>query len=240
MSNERNQGGAGDAMRFDRLVDGELAGAEYREALAELDEEPDAWRRCALAFLEAQAIRNELKRVRSEADGANPAQQRLTSPPERARSGHWPGLVTSLTVAASLMLAFILGIATPNLFPGMMQDSAGVGNDRELAATDKPNNASDGEIRHQTLRPIGNVRLVMDGGADGPRSGQVPVYEAQPGVNPLSNARPTLGPELIEWLEHSGYTVLHEQQYFPATLDDGRQLIVPVDGYQITPVGRKY
>ena len=40
--------------RFDRLVDGELSEEERRELLAGLDNEPGGWRRCALAFLEAQ------------------------------------------------------------------------------------------------------------------------------------------------------------------------------------------
>lgn len=39
---------------FDRLVDGELPEPERREVLLSLDRQPDGWRQCALAFLEAQ------------------------------------------------------------------------------------------------------------------------------------------------------------------------------------------
>ena len=49
-----------DDVLFDRLVDGELSAAERRELLASLDGRPTGWRRCALAFLEAQTWQDEL------------------------------------------------------------------------------------------------------------------------------------------------------------------------------------
>ncbi len=55
-----------DNARFDRLVDGELSSAEYQALLAALDEEPGGWRRCALSFLEAQALERELGSLRRE------------------------------------------------------------------------------------------------------------------------------------------------------------------------------
>jgi hypothetical protein len=44
-----------DPQILDRLVDGELAEAERREVLQTLERQPDGWRQCALAFLEAQS-----------------------------------------------------------------------------------------------------------------------------------------------------------------------------------------
>jgi hypothetical protein len=71
--------------------------------------------------------------------------------------------------------------------------------------------------------------------------GQVPVYEAAGEIEQLLAAEgPVLKPELIELLRQRGYEVHYEQQYFPAPTDDGRQIIVPVDGYQITPVSVRY
>ena len=48
---------------FDRLADGELSLEETRSLLRSLDERPDGWRRCALAFLEAQAWSQELQKL---------------------------------------------------------------------------------------------------------------------------------------------------------------------------------
>jgi hypothetical protein len=53
-----------DDVKLDRLVDGELSADEYRALVASLDEEPGGWRRCALAFLEAQALAGEISGVR--------------------------------------------------------------------------------------------------------------------------------------------------------------------------------
>jgi len=44
-----------DPQILDRLVDGELAETERREVLRTLERQPDGWRQCALAFLEAQS-----------------------------------------------------------------------------------------------------------------------------------------------------------------------------------------
>jgi len=44
-----------DPQVLDRLVDGELAEGERREVLRTLERQPDGWRQCALAFLEAQS-----------------------------------------------------------------------------------------------------------------------------------------------------------------------------------------
>ena len=43
-------------VQLDRLADGELPAEDYRALLAALDVEPNGWRRCALALLEAQAF----------------------------------------------------------------------------------------------------------------------------------------------------------------------------------------
>jgi hypothetical protein len=55
-----------DDILFDRLVDGELSGAERRALLESLDARPQAWRRCALAFLEAQTWRKEFRELADE------------------------------------------------------------------------------------------------------------------------------------------------------------------------------
>lgn len=46
---------------WDRVVDDELSPSERRELLAQLEARPELWRGCALAFLEAQALRRELR-----------------------------------------------------------------------------------------------------------------------------------------------------------------------------------
>mgnify|MGYP007059380131 CR=1 FL=1 len=56
---------------IDRLVDNEIAEAARRALLVELDRRPQGWRRCALAFLEAQAWRLGVGEVSEQCDEAN-------------------------------------------------------------------------------------------------------------------------------------------------------------------------
>ena len=49
--------------QVDLLVDGELSEADRRALLLQLEHEPDGWRRCALAFLEAQCWKTELGQI---------------------------------------------------------------------------------------------------------------------------------------------------------------------------------
>src|SRR5690349_18552203 len=55
-----------DSRVLDRLVDGELSELERQELLSALDDEPAGWRRCALAFLEAQTWGADLKSFRDQ------------------------------------------------------------------------------------------------------------------------------------------------------------------------------
>ena len=72
--------GAEDDRRWDRLVDGSLSEREYRAMLAALDEQPDGWRRCALAFLEAQAWSGEMQQMRDGwSTGGETAQSELAA-----------------------------------------------------------------------------------------------------------------------------------------------------------------
>src|SRR5262245_33080507 len=227
-----------DQKRFERLVDGELPEAEYRALLASLDDEPGGWRRCALAFLESQALASEMGGVRHSLDLRDTAAGK--PPTSRQDPSWWNEWATLLAIAASFLLAFCLGIVAPRFFPLGRQEIGPTGN-LNMSGTIAANETGDGS-RHQTLRPIGNVRLVMDGPAGENSDAEVvPVYEVGPDLeNYLTGSAPVLGTELIELLRQQGYDVQHQQQFFPAPLDDGRQLIVPLDGYQITPVSRRY
>lgn len=48
---------------LDQLVCGTLRGPEYRKAILALESQPDRWRDCALAFLQEQAIAQELTQL---------------------------------------------------------------------------------------------------------------------------------------------------------------------------------
>ena len=102
---------------FDRLVDGELSAAERRELLASLDGRPTGWRRCALAFLEAQTWQNELGRLVREKPAtvvdSNRSTEDRTQFFTRSTVRLFAGrpVTTWFALAASVMFAFTLGLA---------------------------------------------------------------------------------------------------------------------------------
>jgi hypothetical protein len=157
------------------------------------------------------------------------------SPRSRASLSHWPKF---LAIAASFLVAFGLGLLAPRILSGPSQDFLATGNNKSgltEASTDRdaPNNG----LRHETLRQIGNVRLVVDGpNGETTEAGEVPLYDVGQDLERFfSQAPPTLGPELVELLQRRGHRIERQQQYVPAMLDDGRQIIVPVERYEIMP-----
>ncbi len=135
--------------QLDRLVDGRLSPAARRALLTELDQRPDGWRRCAGAFLEAQAwreafaepvahleieARGEAKRrlaggrhpaivlAAVPSEGANVSIGRL---PEQATQGARAAreprgqMASRLVLAASLLCAFGLGFGLHGYGPRM-------------------------------------------------------------------------------------------------------------------------
>ena len=99
--------------QLNRLVDGELSGAEYQRLLESLESAPDGWRRCALAFLESQALSRDLVGVARDpaprwsamlAAANAPATPVESSPPRStAREGERPTNTTANSRAAAVM-----------------------------------------------------------------------------------------------------------------------------------------
>jgi hypothetical protein len=94
---------------LNRLVDGELSDVERRDLLLRFENEPDGWRRCALAFLEDQNWRETFGPLAATA----PATARPVIVPDNPgrKLGSWRPAARLTGLAASLVLAFALGWA---------------------------------------------------------------------------------------------------------------------------------
>ncbi len=113
-----------DHAKLDRLVDGELSEEQRRELIARISDEPEGWKRCALAFLETQAIRANLE---DWAQAAGPAATPADNDLSRHLDGRQPRTVAPhrtttvaggdgtpawnawLSLAACALLAFAVG-----------------------------------------------------------------------------------------------------------------------------------
>ena len=184
--NTNHDGTMDDDVLLDRLVDGELSDEEYRQAVASLDERPDGWRRCALAFLEAQALRRELGELAACSQQRQPG---TAIPPAtaRCRLSMWP----AAAVAASL-LAFALGVGAAGFFRFERQDTTAAGNNTprpHVAAAPSTLSAPPAAPRHEALRPVSSVRLMLnDGDGEPTELGQLPVVEVKVVPEPTAMA----------------------------------------------------
>ena len=208
-----------DQRLLDRLVDGELNDAERRELLLRLDQAPQGWRRCALAFLEAQAWRSEAR-----AAVTDPEPPQAVHPAATARR-NWtgPALYIPLAMAAGFVLTFV-----------MLKKWDG----REIAGLGAPGGGSVQLVENSPPAVGQNLRLIVDGTAgERQRMVDVPLVDAQrmnetlfgPGVQ-------SLPPDFVRMLEQSGHQVVRERRLVPVDLHDGRRVVVPMDQVDIRPV----
>ncbi len=238
--------------QIDRLVDGELPPAEYRQLLAELDQRPCGWKQCAMGFLEAQAWRREFG---SMLGGDDRGSQTTVEPVSAKSTSMWPA---PLAVAASFLMALGLGLMLGRQWTG--PDAIAPGPNDVVEQTpddvaprpvdvpgpvDPPALAED--TRNQTTpeapfgaSPVGDVTLIVrDAAGQTPREIQLPVYEADSTDGPWLGANASAVPiELRRALERSGHRVRRQQRWVPVDLDDGRQMVVPIEDVEIVPVGR--
>jgi hypothetical protein len=138
---------------LDRLVDGQLQPAEYRELLRQIDKDPDGWRQCALAFLQHQALEREFQELAVLPDGSRDTSTAAASLPSSGQFGDDKGVDSKIELAcyprklsravkllcgtaAALVIGISAGVSMrPNSgIPGTVADSPGEISSLKLAA----------------------------------------------------------------------------------------------------------
>jgi hypothetical protein len=220
---------------IDRLVDGGFSPAQLREAVARLDAAPDGWRRCALAFLEAQCWGDALREQGPALPAPKLAEPLPPAPPARLR------LVRPALAAAAVLAAFMLGRATggqadrrdgPPTAP-LVAQAAPV----EPAGNDATLDESDAALPGPPpIRQVASLRL-PSGSPDAPGA-DIPIL-AGPGLDPdwlMRQPMPVSDYERAA-LERRGYELDQERRLVAMPLDDGRRVVVPVDQVRLRYVG---
>jgi hypothetical protein len=201
---------------LDRLVDGELSGDQRRSLLTSLDDIPNGWRRCALAFLEAQTWRE------AAADSFSPPATSLARPVTSTRPTWHRSLLTWLAMAASFLLAFALGLALRE-WPARFFLPAGSNNQiaSQGNASRLPNEASPAPT---TLEGESNERV---------ETVWLPLAEEED----FSDNSPT---QLARKLEALGHQVQRRQELWPIELGQGQRWVLPIDRLDVRYVGDEY
>lgn len=218
-----------DDVLIDRLVDGELAGDARREALATFEARPELWRRCALAFVEAQTWRSEMRRL------VTPAAASATRAPALAPRPHhlsvWQRSAVGGLAAAGLLVAFVAGRM---LSGGRVEPR----DEMQIAQAVAPAAAPD----VAGAEPTGDaVTLVVNDHRGVPQRVSVPLVEGRVLGKQFSEVPNWSSPELARQLDERGLGLAARRRYAPLYFEQHNQrvpLIVPVDDAVVRPVSR--
>jgi hypothetical protein len=234
---------------IDRIVDGALTPAQLRAAIDSLDREPDGWKRCALAFLEAQCWRESLFLVGApiaksfKAESTFP-QLNNVDPIRKVRRWISRGLAAS-AVAASFAFGWLSHDG--HIGPRPDGDVAVRSAEPEMKPHDIPKPETVTSTAGDAARPavveaVGSrydvtmVAQLRVGSADAKSS--LPIL-AGPGINTewLKNQPPPVSEHGQAVLQQHGYQVDQRRRLISATLGDGRRVTVPIDQVQIRYTG---
>ena len=227
-----------DDSRFDGLVDGALSTAEYHALLSSLEDEPGGWRRCALAFLEAQAWRKEFAAIRRvEEDGAPRAKTDQPVELPEGKRGALGSFSPLLAAAACALLAFGLGLVTRNSFDSaepLPTRFAGQNSGSGVERPPPPTTGLDPRLEPE----IAAMEFVLAG--DGNETVVVPVIEGgSPGSETLVETEPAIPDSVLRSLRLKGHDIRRQQEFIPVATGDGRHVIFPVEQYRINPVSTR-
>lgn len=225
------------AVTLDRLVDGELSTAEYRRVLAALEQQPSAWRQCAEAFLQAQAWQRDFGELRGAAE-VKPTEPIAEAPARTTSSNDWLRML--FVAAASFLFAFLLaqGVWRARQSPLVVGPSQPiVAAPQNEVPQNTPLVASEQPAGNQ---PLGSVQLAVNrSGSDEQTVVEVPVFDEAAAREKITTLRPALPDDLVDALKADGHRIDRQGQYISIPLDDGRQMMVPVESYRIVPVSRR-
>lgn len=227
-----------DIRLLDQLVDGELNETERRNLLLRLEHSPDGWRRCALAFLEAQAWRVEARAVIAEpAPSEKPAAttstaQQHAEPASLSRKA-WNGL--SLWMPTVLAAGILVAVVYPQWGGRFTKNTF-----QPIANAD-PAQVTGSGITKVAGRGVENMQLVVAPGPNGERRVvDLPLIEAEhDSADLFSHAGGQLPADVVKILEQNGNRVVRQQRFMPVKLNDGRTVVVPVEQVEIRPLGNQ-
>jgi hypothetical protein len=198
---------------IDQLVDGELSDDERRALLAKLDAEPDSggWRRCAMAFLEAQAWREAFGPVAAPALPGPAPVLTARKPPRLAI------LRTPAALAASVLLAFSVGwLSRGEAGPRVAQvNPAPV---PSVSPLDPPSRSIPTRALVKAENPAPPLSV--------PTARAVAQERESPSPNPI-----------VSRLESRGYQVDRRERVVAVETRDGRRMALPVAEVRLRYVG---
>lgn len=240
---------------LDLLVDGQLDDASQRDILARLERQPEAWRRCALTFLEAQCLSKEFGSLtlhwasRPAGVATHDLPQSLPSPaPRRSWNDRVPSV---LLMAGSFLFALGLGLVGRSWLAAPEERRGPERTAPPAALASTPADLRQPAMVFVPTRPRSGdppappsgwrmVTLAAPEGSAARKPIQVPAVESdQLDEGWLHNMPSEVPIELLRALERTGHAVQQSRRLVPMPLEDGRRVVVPVDQFEVHYVGNK-
>lgn len=228
-----------DPIRLQALVDGECSAAERRRLLSEIDSQPERWRELALALLEEQTFRNEIRLMRSEASTVKRTEKNLNSlsslvnDQDRFSDRVKKRWYAAPVLAACLMLS--VGVAIGRVMRvGVGSFEWGSNSGDMLVENQSTNLKSKGltQDEYEKTLPVADLRT--------PSSGyEIPVYDVNHVDPALVYAKRAYEIEKAkEQLRRKGYDLDLQHNYLTGQLQDGRKVVVPIQEVGLRPYGQ--
>ncbi len=229
---------------LDELVSGNLRGEQYRAVLLALEESPNLWRNCALAFLQEQAISQDLKSLcdgnidwspHEKSTALTPTGAIMPRPNESPRADvltrnpmlDYSSLDPQLWMRRIAILAALLLVSfTVGWFGAGIRDSLGSG---ELPGLTNAGVLGDNSTAQ---------RLSPEESSDD-RLPTIP-NQAVFGSDQFQPIDQHLALQLRELQKAGRIQIETIESIVPVRLEDGSSIIVPVQQYRITPVAYSY
>lgn len=229
-----------DDQTLDLLVDGELPPDARQRLLTQLDRVPDGWRRCALAFLEAQSWREEFRSLPRQVE-PQPAAPPVR--PARRRFLAARNLGTAAAMAASFLLALGLSfLARQGWNSPVPPEMSG-----QVTQVDTMSKPDASERAGETAMPSPSTEWRQAGGpwetvslpvSRGAAPLELPARQRDAVDETWWRHLPSaIPPEVLQALQQSGHQVDLRRQLMPFPMKDGRRLVVPVDQVDVHYVG---
>ncbi|HEY4759908.1 MAG TPA: hypothetical protein VIH42_04945, partial [Thermoguttaceae bacterium] len=204
-----------------------------------LDREPDGWRRCAMAFLEAQSWKKEIGDLRQSVTAVSLSTKPVVLKTKQINP-HFKLLGTLASMAACFLLTLWIGVWWQQHGRHAAAIIAG-GNSNQLVSKTSEQAATILPMRSdQTSTPWQLVRLSPAGSTDSSQALQLPAIERdQIDEQWLKSMPDSIPNNVVQALRHAGYRVRTNQELLPLQFKDGRRLVVPIDQVDVKYVGNK-
>jgi hypothetical protein len=224
------------ASQVDCLVCGELNETDRQQLLAWLEAEPDRWRLCGVAFLEAQVWSQAINRWPPTDDRSGDVTSAIARRlPQRSATSR-RALYRQAGIAAAVVVAFGLGMACHDFstpVPRATETTAATSDTTAASESDNDFIPPTVPSKHESVLASLNVETGEGLGRSTPI--QIPVVPAATDQGRVQE-RAAISDYVRQQWERRGYNVSVERRFLFAKLADGQQVVVPVEQLHVNPV----